>query len=191
MCIIEGCDRKVRVKSRGWCNKHYRRWQTHGDPEHNSRRYYTDPEEAWSECTEKVDDCLIWTGTSSGNGYGSIRYNGVRISAHRYSWIRVHGEIDSDVHIDHHVCYNKLCVHIPHLRATTNQKNSWNKSGLNTNNTSGYRNVVWDSSGQNWAVQIKKNGIKYYFGGYKDIEEAAKVAEEKRKELFGEFAGKG
>ena len=29
-CSIEGCDKGV--KGRGWCNKHYKRWRTHGDP---------------------------------------------------------------------------------------------------------------------------------------------------------------
>lgn len=29
-CSIGGCG--VGVASRGWCNMHYRRWQTHGDP---------------------------------------------------------------------------------------------------------------------------------------------------------------
>lgn len=30
MCSIEGCGRPVR--QRGWCNRHYLRWQRHGDP---------------------------------------------------------------------------------------------------------------------------------------------------------------
>lgn len=191
ICVIEGCSNPVRVKSRGLCNKHYRRWQTHGDPEHKSRRYYTDPEEAWIQSTEKSGDCLIWTGTQSGNGYGTIRYKGVRIGAHRYAWIREFGEIDETVHLDHHVCYNTLCVSVQHLRATTNQKNSWNKADLNTNNTSGHRNVVWDAVRKKWAVQIKKNGINHHFGRFDKLEDAARVADEKRKELFGEFAGRG
>ena len=29
-CSIEGCDSKV--KARGWCGKHYHRFQRHGDP---------------------------------------------------------------------------------------------------------------------------------------------------------------
>ena len=30
ICSIEGCEGKV--VGRGWCNKHYRRWINHGDP---------------------------------------------------------------------------------------------------------------------------------------------------------------
>ncbi|MEU3447902.1 endonuclease VII domain-containing protein [Streptomyces thermolilacinus] len=31
-CTVEGCGRPIRVRSRGWCAMHYRRWQRHGDP---------------------------------------------------------------------------------------------------------------------------------------------------------------
>jgi lambda repressor-like predicted transcriptional regulator len=30
VCTIDGCDKLVRA--RGWCSKHYQRWQRHGDP---------------------------------------------------------------------------------------------------------------------------------------------------------------
>lgn len=30
VCAIEGCE--TPSKTRGWCNKHYKRWLTHGDP---------------------------------------------------------------------------------------------------------------------------------------------------------------
>lgn len=30
MCVIDGCGN--RHYARGWCNKHYLRWQKHGDP---------------------------------------------------------------------------------------------------------------------------------------------------------------
>lgn len=32
ICSIEGCDKPVRIKSRGWCSPHYSRWRDHGDP---------------------------------------------------------------------------------------------------------------------------------------------------------------
>lgn len=30
ICIVEGCSKPVRVKMRGWCAMHYRRWQVYG-----------------------------------------------------------------------------------------------------------------------------------------------------------------
>ncbi len=32
ICSLEGCDRPVLNKARGWCSPHYQRWQRHGDP---------------------------------------------------------------------------------------------------------------------------------------------------------------
>ena len=32
LCSVEGCEREVKVKSKGWCMLHYKRWHRHGDP---------------------------------------------------------------------------------------------------------------------------------------------------------------
>lgn len=32
ICNIAGCNNPVLIKSRGWCSKHYQRWQQTGDP---------------------------------------------------------------------------------------------------------------------------------------------------------------
>lgn len=31
-CIVEGCDREVRVKLRGYCWRHYKKWLKYGTP---------------------------------------------------------------------------------------------------------------------------------------------------------------
>lgn len=189
LCIVEGCSNPVRVKSRGLCNKHYRRWQRYGDPEYSVRQYFTNPEEAWEHHTLWQGECLVWTGSKTKSGYGQITYKGKNEYAHRYAWIRVYGDLEPGVHIDHKECYNPTCVNVEHLREASNIQNSWNKSKTNVNNSSGHRNVCWQKG--KWVVMIQKEGKTHYFGRYSDIEEAARVAEEKRKLLFGEFAGRG
>lgn len=31
-CTIDGCDKPVVIKSRGWCSAHYAKWRKYGDP---------------------------------------------------------------------------------------------------------------------------------------------------------------
>jgi endogenous inhibitor of DNA gyrase (YacG/DUF329 family) len=31
-CSVDGCERSVKIISRGWCNRHYIVWRTYGDP---------------------------------------------------------------------------------------------------------------------------------------------------------------
>jgi hypothetical protein len=46
-CSIDGCESPA--KTRGWCNKHYLRWQAHGDPE-----YVKPPKARCAECDHPV-----------------------------------------------------------------------------------------------------------------------------------------
>ena len=76
------------------------------------------------------------------------------------------------------------------LRVITVKQNATNRTKRNRNNKSGYRNVSWDGSA--WIVQLSVNGKNTCFGRFpKDqLEEAGKLAEQKRKEVYGEeYAG--
>ena len=75
-CDIEGCDRPVLVASRGWCSRHYQRWQRHGDPEAGNRDCHQSPEESWAARTRKSGECIIWTGSADSNGYPRIYVGG-------------------------------------------------------------------------------------------------------------------
>lgn len=184
-CIIDEC-RKGQY-SRGWCQAHYQRWYRHGDPL-GGLAIPESPEHAFTQRLTQNNECIEWTGGQNGNGYGRFWVAGEMIYTHRFAWERVNGPIPSELVIDH-ICHNRLCCNVDHLRLVTPRENTWNRSGPVGDTASGVRNVTRMRDG--WQVNITKDGESLCFGTYPTIEDAAIVAEQKRKELFGEYAGKG
>ena len=186
-CKVKGCNEMNH--SRGMCRPHAERLVKYGDPlagppiQTKSRT----PEEAFEKFTTWQGDCLVWTGGKV-LGYGHIYVEGKQLKAHRFAWSKRNGPIPEGKEIDH-VCHNTLCVNVKHLRLATPAQNSSNRSGAPRHSASGVRNVRPYKN--RWQVNVKKKGKVHYFGIYNTIEEAAKVAEQARKQLFGEYAGKG
>ena len=183
-CNIDGCGSPARA--RGWCPKHYTRWRTHGDPRGGGRHYST-PEEAFAARTERRGECLIWTGAKNGDGYGQLRANGRVTKAHRYAWECENGPIPDGMEIDH-ICHNRACVNVDHLRLATHQQNSSNLAGATALSSTGVRGVY--PSGSRFRVGIKSHGVFRWYGTFDSIEEASRVAARERARLFGEFAGR-
>lgn len=74
------------------------------------------------EAIEGHDSCWVWTGMKMKKGYGSF-YEGERqVTAHKYMYQKLFGEIPKDLVLDH-ICENKACVNPLHLRVTTHQVN--------------------------------------------------------------------
>ena len=184
-CSIDSCDNKVRA--RGWCSKHYQRWEKHGDPRKKVLLQYKTPEERWENWTEWQGDCLIWTGNLDNYGYGRIWVDGSNRKAHRYAWEREHGPIPEGMLVDHKDHCDTRCVNVGHLRLATYAENNANKGVLRSDNVSGHRNVFWDKARNRWRVEV--GGV--YVGRYWDLEVAVELENQARQELFGEFAGKG
>lgn len=184
-CSIAGCDRKR--KSRGWCGTHYERWRINGDPMVVKNVVYASPSEAFQHRTARRGECLIWTGAKVPKGYGQIAINNTQMPVHRYAWEQANGPIPPG-HIVDHICHNRACVNTDHLRLATVAQNTSHRAGANPSSASGIRNVYLRKSG-NWQVLIGKDRQLHAFGTYKTQEEAARVAEQARKELFGEYAG--
>ena len=181
-CSIVGCDRTH--SARGWCWMHHNRWLNHGDPEFVTYIKTETPEESFALRTEWQGDCLIWVGWTDKNGNGQVYVNGKSQRAHRYAWERVNGPIPDGMYIVRKDHCDKACVNVDHLRCVTAAQNASNKGSK-----SGIRNVHRVRG--KWRVQVKKNGKRYSFGSYDDLDEAAEVAQAAREELLGAYAGKG
>ena len=96
---------------------------------------------------------------------------------------------ENKIRVDHKE-HNTLDNRKKNLRICTDLDNNKHRSGINKNNTSGYRNVTWDKSSNKWIVQLQINGKNKTIGKFDNVDEAGLFAELKRKEIYGEYCGK-
>lgn len=64
------------------------------------------------------DDCWLYAGLVSHQGYGLLYSNGKIYRAHRIMYEQVHGELPPDIILDH-LCRVRHCVNPKHLEAVT------------------------------------------------------------------------
>lgn len=108
-------------------------------------------------------------GTLDRGGYVAIMVDGRRHKAHRLAWLYVYGKWPSGC-LDH---INRLTGdnRISNLREVTYSENQQNTL-LQSNNTSGYRGVVWDHKKRRWKATIGINNRNQCLGNYRTPEEA-------------------
>lgn len=98
-------------------------------------------------------------------------------------------DVTKEEYVDHINAKETLDNRQSNLRKTTISKNSRNRKSKNSNNTSGYRNVMWDKQNKKWVVQIQIEGKNTRVGTFNDVDEAGKFAEEMRNKYYKEFKG--
>lgn len=72
---------------------------------------------------EPNSGCWLWTGTSPNGRYGSMKWRGRRILAHRISYAIHCGPVPNDMVVDH-LCHNGFCVNPEHLEMKTQLANT-------------------------------------------------------------------
>lgn len=92
------------------------------------------------------------------------------------------GVTDKNIYVDH-INRNTLDNRRSNLRECTPKQNSMN-IGLRLKSSSGYKGVALDKKDGKWQVTISGK----YIGRYTNKEDAARVYDNKAKQLYGEFA---
>jgi len=104
-----------------------------------------------------------------GNGYLTVKVDGIQYQAHRVIWHIVHGEFPLN-DIDH-INQDKTDNRLANLREVTRLENCRNKP-LNKNNTSGVCGVSFCTRDRTWKAQITVSRVRKCLGYFKDMSDA-------------------
>lgn len=128
-CSFSDCDREA--KKTGLCHAHYQQKRQHG---YLSKLPYrprgTPPQILYDEvpCQNPAltGNCHVFRGGKR-EGYGRSRLGNRLVGIHRYIWEQVHGRIEDGLMVDH-VCRNRACCNVDHLRLATAKVNATENS---------------------------------------------------------------
>lgn len=72
------------------------------------------------------EDCWIWEGWNSGNGYGKVKVDGKACMAHRVAYSILVGPVPPFHVLDHRkeVCTSRACINPLHMEPVTVKENT-------------------------------------------------------------------
>lgn len=127
--------------------------------------------------------CLNWNrSTNRPNGYGQIYVSGRLHTVTRVVWEMDNGPIPDGMYVDH-LCHNRKCCNVDHLRLATPGQNEQNRRGAQRNSRSGVRGVQFLNG--KYVVRVMHLGKTHQGGRYATLEEADAAAKALRADLFG------
>lgn len=76
----------------------------------------------WAKVTVQANECWQWQGSKNQLGYGQFWNGSNLVSAHRFAYELLIGEIPPDRELDH-LCRNTSCVNPEHLETVSHKEN--------------------------------------------------------------------
>jgi hypothetical protein len=128
--------------------------------------------------------CIIWMGSVSDNGYGSLRRKGKHMAAHRAVWIQHFGPIPDGQWVLHR-CDVRCCVNPDHLFLGTRTDNVRDMVSKNRHNPRAVGCAHIRKNGR-WQAKVSVGGITRYVGTYATQEEATEVYWRERNRMIAE-----
>ena len=177
-CSFDGCEKPHRAH--GLCDGHYIQARK-GQDLRPLVDLSIDPEKRFWGSVSKDQECWLWLGNLTKDGYGVWRVNSKAFRAHRHSYEISVGEIPEGKQIDH-ICHRRSCVNPSHLRLASNKQNRENLSGASRNSRTGVRGVQ-ERNGR-YRAYLTHNKKRINIGTYDTVEEANSAVIAKRNELF-------
>jgi hypothetical protein len=128
---------------------------------------------------------LVLIGFDDIKGYKKVSILEKDIMIHRVAWFLFYREWPTNQidHINRIKFDNRIC----NLREATSSENNINKPNQ-SNNTSGYKGVMYEKSSGKWIAYIGYNNKTIKIGRFINIEDAIKARLDKEKEFYGEFS---
>lgn len=123
-CLVAGCRKPIKIKTRELCAMHYTRLLRHGDPLATKITAHDTPlrDRLLSRIRKTETGCWEWTGAISSKGYGTLGFQTRDLYAHRASYELFVGPIPDGLEMDH-LCRNRRCINPEHLEAVTHLEN--------------------------------------------------------------------
>lgn len=131
--------------------------------------------------------CLVWPRSTDGKGYGKVGWKGKLRRVYRVLWEDANGPLPAGVELDH-ICRNRSCANLDHLRPVNHQQNSRRRSVQSKPKASRYKGVCQDNRSKRWYAYISINRKKHALGAFATQEEAAAAYDRAAIAYFGEFA---
>ncbi|WIB25835.1 HNH endonuclease signature motif containing protein [Curtobacterium sp. MCSS17_015] len=111
------------------------------------------------------------------------RLKRVHLSVHRVVYEAANGRIPEGMVIDH-VCANRGCIRLEHLRLVTQKQNLEHRTGATALSKTGVRGVVWRPERGRFYASAQHHGKHYSAGYFESMSDAEDAVRALRAKMF-------